>query len=502
MATDSPNSPGSPKPGPGKAPRIHRFAIGVNVLIQILLVAFILAGANYYAFKHFKRWDFSRDQKYALSDQTKQLLQSLAKPLKVYVFFSQDPRLPGGDVLPDIQALLKEYQYAAKGNMDVEFIDPYKNLSRAKELMTQYKFGNENVVIVDYQGHSKLVNAADMAEYDDSGEMTGQPPKLRAFKGEQALTSAILEVSEEKQNKIYLIGGKGGPDLAGNDLSTLKAYLERQNLKPDTITLMNVDKIPGDAKVLMLIGAKYDLTDRELKLLRDYWDKQGRIFIALDPSGATPKLAAFLREAGITPQDDRVLRTMALGPMTGIMRDVSGLFSDSSPVTSRLKGVDTMFMGQTQSLALAQTPLVHTDTLVTAADGYWGETKYQDMESTGVSYDPKEDISAPLTLAASAEKGALPDASVNVDTSRMVVTGNSDFLADAALTEANVDFVLAGLNWLLNRKELIGIAPKAEEQFSLNLTDQQLGRIELLVMVVIPVSVGMLGGLMWVKRRR
>jgi hypothetical protein len=187
--------------------------------------------------------------------------------VKIYVFFSPDPRLPGGEVFPDIEALLKEYQYAGKGKVDVETIDPFKNLSRARELMAQYKFGNENVVVVDYQGHSKLVNASDMAQYDTSGEMYGQEaPKLVGFKGEQALTSAILEVSEEKQNKIYVIAGKGGPDLNGDQLSGFKAYMERQNLKLDTLTLMNVPQIPDDAKALMLIGAKYDLTDRELKL--------------------------------------------------------------------------------------------------------------------------------------------------------------------------------------------------------------------------------------------
>jgi hypothetical protein len=370
--------------------------------------------------------------------------------------------------------------------------------------MTQYKFGNEeNVVVVDYQGHSKLVNTSDMAQYDTSGEMYGQgAPKLVGFKGEQALTSAILEVSEEKQNKIYLIGGKGGPELGGDALSGFKAYMERQNLKLDTLTLMNVPQIPDDAKALMLIGAKYDLTDRELKLLHDYWEKQGRIFIALDPSGTTPKLGGFLHDEGITPQNDRVLRTMAIGPMTGIVRDVAGLFSDSSPVTKRLKGVDTMFMGQTQSLGLSQAAGAHTDPLVTAGEGYWGETKYQDMETTGVSYDPKEDFSAPLTIAASAEKGALPDESVKVDTSRMIVTGNSDFLGNDALNEANVDFVVAGLNWLLNREELIGIPPKAEQQFTLNLTEDQLQRIELLVMLIIPATVAMVGGVVWVQRRR
>ena len=61
-----------------------------------------------------------------------------------------------------------------------------------------------------------------MADYDTSGEMYGQPPKLKGFKGEQAITGAILEVSEEKQNNIYLLGGKGGPELTGPELSELQ----------------------------------------------------------------------------------------------------------------------------------------------------------------------------------------------------------------------------------------------------------------------------------------
>ena len=151
-----------------------------------------------------------------------------------------------------------------------------------------------------------------------------------------------------------------------------------------------------------------------------------------------------------------------------------------------------------------QVPGVHTEPLVTAGEGYWGETKYQDIDTTGVTYDAKSDFSAPLTLAASAEKGALPDASVNVETSRMVVTGNADFLASQALAQAepNLDFALASLNWLLNRTELIGIAPKAEEQFTLSLTDEQMQRIELLVMVIMPAAVAMLGGFVWAQRRR
>jgi len=487
---------------PKKAHGIGRLAIGVNVLVQIAALFFIVLAVNYYGYKHFKRWDYSREHKYELSDETTQLLGSLQKPVKFYLFFSSDPRIPGGDIYQDALALLKEYQYAGKGKVDLEMIDPFKNMSRARELMAQYKFGNENVVVVDYQGHSKLVNATDMAQYDDSGGADGQqPPKLVAFKGEQALTSAIMEVSQAKQSKIYLIGGKGGPELNGDEISVFKAYMERQNIKLDTLTLMNVGEVPDDASALMLIGAKYDLTDRELQLLQGYWDKQGRLFIALNPNANTPKLAGFLKTIGITPQDDRILRTVAVGPMTGIIRDVTAVFSDTSPITKQLRGVETPLMGETQSLSISQAPAVRTDPLITAGEGFWGETKYRDTEN-GVSFDPKTDIMAPLTMAASAEKGAVPDASVDVDTARMIVTGNSDFLGNDALSEPEVDFVVAGLNWILNRKDLIGIPPKAEQQFTLNLTDQQMQRMELLVMVIMPVAVGMVGGFVWAQRRR
>jgi hypothetical protein len=489
---------------PKKAPRINRFAIGLNVLIQLVAVFFILACVNYYGFKHFKRWDFSRDQKYALSEETSQVLAGLQKPVKIYVISSPDPRLQGGEIIPEVDELLKEYQYVARGNLEVEKIDMLRDLGRTRSLMSQYKFGDENVVIVDYGGRSKILNIPDLAQYDDSGEMSGQPPKLIAFNGEQALTSAILDVTEDKQNKVYLIAGKGGPELTSDELSALKTYLDRQNLISAPLTLMNAPSVPDDAKVVMLIGAKYDLTDRELKLLNDYWDKQGRLFIALDPSGNTPKLDGFLRGLGISPQDDRVLRTMPMGPMTAVVRDVEASFSDTSPVTKKLAGVDTIFAGQTQSLAVSTLPDVHTEPLATAAEGYWGETRYQNFESTNGSYDPKVDFAAPLSIAVSAEKGALQDASVNVDTSRLIVTGNADFISTEALTQApaNLDFALDGINWLLNRTQLIGITPKAEEQFTLNLTDQQMQRMELLVLVVMPVVVAMLGAFVWAQRRR
>ena len=55
----------------------------------------------------------------------------------------------------------------------------------------------------------------------------------------------------------------------------------------------------------MIAGPQYDLSDREMKMLRDFWNKDGRILVLVDPAAKTPKLLAFLNELGVKVDDDR-----------------------------------------------------------------------------------------------------------------------------------------------------------------------------------------------------
>jgi ABC-2 type transport system permease protein len=131
------------KSGPKK---IRRVQIGLNVLVQVFLALFLVMMVNSIAFRHYKRWDFSRDQKYALSDKTKRFLQTIKGKVRVTIFFS-----PNNPIASDVQTLLTEYQYAAKGKIDIENIDPERNLSRAKEVLEKYKVvSEESLLVIDY----------------------------------------------------------------------------------------------------------------------------------------------------------------------------------------------------------------------------------------------------------------------------------------------------------------------------------------------------------------
>jgi len=130
--------------------KIGRVRIGFNVLVQVVLILFLMAMVNSFAFKHYARWDFSRDQKYALSDKTKRFLDTLKNKMRITVFFS-----PNTPITADVQNLLTEYQYAGKGKIDVEHIDPERNLSRAKELFDKYKVvTDESLLVLDYDGRN------------------------------------------------------------------------------------------------------------------------------------------------------------------------------------------------------------------------------------------------------------------------------------------------------------------------------------------------------------
>src|SRR5437763_130211 len=316
--------------GPRRPKKIRRIQIGFNVLAQIILILFLAAMVNSIAFKHYQRWDFSRDQKYALSDKTKRFLRTIKGKMRIIVFFS-----PSTPIAADVQTLLTEYQYAAKGKIDIEYIDPERNLSRAKEIFDKYKVvSDESLLVIDYEGRNKTVKASEMAEVDQSGMGFGEGPRVTAFKGEQAITSAMMDLVEGKKNVLgYVLGHKEPPLNEQSPVSILKTFIENENIKFQELNLFEVGEIPADLKALVIAGPQYDFSEREMKLLRDFWGKQGRLFILLDPAAKTPKLNAFLNEAGVKVNDDRLMVFIKTGiEEIAMTRDVQARFVGEGPV--------------------------------------------------------------------------------------------------------------------------------------------------------------------------
>ena len=494
------------QPANAKGLRVGRLEVGFNIIIQLVLVIAGLVMVNWLGNKYYARMDWSRGKNITLSPQTKAVLRSLEKPVQVIVMFANvsEPEA-------DAQSLLREYQIAARGKLTVEEVDPYANLARAKDLQAQYKFGgNENVVIFEYDGRHKFVNSGDLAEMEQMDQMammmSRRQPQMIGFKGEQVFTATLLELTEIKQNKVYFVSGHGEYDGASRDLAGFREFLTRQNLKSETLKLADKDRIPEDASLLAILGPKFDFSERDLKLISEFWEKKGRIFVGTGwTNGRTPNLNEWLSARGVRPQNDAVIRVVSIGNLAGMQPLEAMIVNQGSPITKGLDGVGTEMFGPTQSLDLdrnlEKAAQLQLTGLLVAPKEFWGETEYNPGSTTVPMFDPKKDHVGPLTLGVSVERGGSADPKVKLETSRMVVFGNGDFLTDKGLQvgQASLDLALNSMNWLLNRDNLISIPPKVKEKQSLKLTDAQVSTIRWWVMVLIPLAIAVFGlyHLMW-----
>jgi hypothetical protein len=485
--------------------KIRRIQIGFNVLAQIVLILFLAVAINSIAFKHYQRWDFSRDQKYALSDKTKRFLKGIKGKMRITFFFS-----PNTPITADVQNLLTEYQYAGKGKIDIEHVDPERNFSRAKELFDKYKVvTDESLLVLDYEGRNKTVKASEMADIDQSEMAFGEGPRVTAFKGEQAITTAMMDLVEGKKNTLgYVVGHKEPPLSENSAISILKTFIENENIRFQELNLFNLDAIPSELKTILIVGPQYDLSDREMKLLRDFWDKQGRILLLLDPSAKTPRLDGFLNELGVKVNDDRLMVFLRTGiEEVALTRDVQAHFLGGSPITKRLVDVRALFFGGTSSLTLepdrVRTANIRIDPLIQAEKGYFAETDYNTDDQTKLQAAAKLNSNTTLTVGAAVEKGASADERVQVNSARLVVVSNAAFVQDNAITQDQqaLDFISGSVNWLLSREQLIGIAPKISKPLVFTLTEDSLRSLRWIILVFMPLIPAVIGAVVWWQRR-
>ncbi|HEV2842964.1 MAG TPA: GldG family protein [Chthoniobacterales bacterium] len=500
-----------------KPQEIHRVRIGLNVLVQVAIVLVLALMVNYLGFEHYRRWDLTRDQKFALSDKTKRFLQSMKGKARITVLFlSNDP------IASDVQGMLTEFQYAAKKKLDVEHINLERNPTRAKELFNKYKVvTGENLLIIDYEGRNKTVKASEMAEIDPGQPMFGDPPKVVAFKGEQALTSALMELVEGTKNTLgYVVGHKEPsiaeapppnpmtPETKTSPIRVLKTFIENENVKFQELNLFEVGVIPPELKAVMIAGPQYDFSDREMELLRAFWEKQGRILLLLDPAAKTPKLHAFLQELDVKVNDDRLLAWAKTGIQeVALVRDVQAVFLGENPITKRLADARSIFPGGVSSLTLeperVRVANIRLQPLVRAEKGYWAETDYNSDDQAKFQANALENGEALHTIAASIEKGGSGDERVQTNSSRMVLVANSMFIEDSVISQGQqpLDFISGCVNWLLNREQLIGIAPKIPQTLTFSLDEDALRNLRWMVLVIMPLIPAVVGFAVWWRRR-
>jgi len=293
-----------PEPSsPAVASLPKRWGIGLNVALQVILVLAIFFGVNRLSYRYHTRWDLSPQQSYTLSSATMNYLGKLSKDVFIANVFARDSK-----VFPDVQALLEEYRINGRGRVKLRSIDPLRDIERAEALKAETGLAlDQNGIVIRVGNRTRFIREEEMV-IRDTGTETSRP--IKEFRGEDAVTSALINVIEGDGRKFYLIVGKGSRTEAAltDAMMALGELGRQQNFQLMPLNLAEINKVPEDADGLLLVGIRYDLSEREISMLKAYWEgKRAGLLVMLDPAGETSRLHAFLGLNGVTPREDRVL---------------------------------------------------------------------------------------------------------------------------------------------------------------------------------------------------
>lgn len=470
----------------------------------ILLAAALLVGVNYISARHWKRGDWTKTHLYSLSETTKKILSGIKKPVRVTVFMTGEGRL-----FQPIKELLSRYQ-ALSPKIEVEYLDPRRNPARAEALVKEFGI-RQNTVVFRSGDRKKYVEEDKLADFDFASAGMGGAPGVKAFKGEEAFTSAILAVTEERQAHVYFSKGHGEAPLdsgeRGRGYADAKQLLERDNMIVGTYDALGKDTLPQDADVIVIAGPRTVFLEPEAGALERHLAAGGHLLLLLDPvlpgpgaPAADLGLGNMLGKYGIKLGDDLVVDPANALPMMGAETVLANRYG-SHPIVRSLsaEGLPVIFP-VARSVTKAEKPpegISETMLVETSPEG-WGETNLKQLDA-GIKKEAG-DTAGPVSLALAV--GPADEKKTEPRAPRFVTIGNSRFAANGTLGNgANGILFASAIHWLAGSEKQIGIAPKTPEQASLSLTDGQVRRIGLASVVGLPGFAVLLGLWVWYRRR-
>ena len=479
---------------------------------SILLVVAIVVALNYVLARQNQRWDLTAGGQYSLSDQTRQVLDTLAAPVRILVF-AREPDFPR------FQDRLEGYTYQSS-RVTIDYIDA----DRQPMLARQYDVQTYGTIVFEYE---------DRVERVDSD-------------AEQDLTNALIKVVEGAQQTVYFLEGHGEKTHADSNrdgYSTVSAALELDNFEVDSLVLAQQGAIPDDATVVVAAGPQTDLLPGEIDALGAYLDRGGKLLLLLDPpvTGDEPApegLLGLVRAWGIEVGTDVVVDASGVGQLFGADASVPVAANyPFHPITERFNLLTAYPLARSVSAAAGRPDGRIAQSFIETGPQSWQEADIDSLVTGQVELDEESGdrpgpvaigmtVSAPAPAPADAgdgagEAGAEDDADEGSPAdapddesdpeggddpappeTRLAVIGDSDFASNAVVgIQGNRDMFLNTVNWLAQQENLISIRAREPEDRRLTLTASAQRRIFWLSVLLLPAAILGVGVYTWMSRR-
>ncbi|CAA6677395.1 MULTISPECIES: GldG family protein [unclassified Lentimonas] len=474
-----------------------------NRLVQIILSLSLIIALNFISANYFKRIDLTKTGAYTLAPESMAYIRQLTEPVEIIVTIPKESDESALEIIrDDLNKLLREYEFAGmrdgKSYISVEFVDIYRQRKRAQELATNYNLTKENAIIIASGDKVREISQVGLYEYDNGKE--------RGFRGEQIFTSAILDVSTKKPQKIYFLVGHGEMRLDDVDalrgLSQLESFLRERSFELATLDLAVEENVPEDASLIVVPSPQASLQPEEVEKLRRYMsDRNGRMIALIDP-GRLHGMTELFYDWGVLTEDTVVIDTgtdyRAQGGDLIIRR-----FADH-PITKLLIDYQiTALFGLPRSVRIDPASVndsrLQVYQLIGTSENSWAERDYRTQNPA--VYDEKRDQIGPVSIATVSSRSSGTELGITIPGGRMIVFGNSDFIANNRLRAfGNHTLFINSINWTLDRTSLLNIPTRKLESHQIVMSESDLQRM-LTYFAGIPAIAAVLGLFVFLIRR-
>jgi ABC-type uncharacterized transport system involved in gliding motility auxiliary subunit len=476
----------------------RRWSIKLSIALSTLAVLALVLMANYLGTGYPKRFQWSGSSRIELSPQTIRVLQSVTNPVEVTIFFNKKGE---EELYTLVSSLLKEYSYV-NPNVRVESIDYTRNIGAADRILRKYNLAgtlkDKNFIVFSNEGRPKVVFANELSDYQVKEIRNGQAEFRRAgFRGEMLFSAALFSVTFPHQPKAYFVYGHGehSPENMTGDVGYGKfasILKDQNNVAWETLSLLTQD-VPPDCQLLIIAGpSKGQFLATELDRIDHYLRQGGRLLVLMN---------------NIRDGNSHIERLLA---RWGIWVENNEIEDRANSPTGSDMLINNFSMGHEISKPLALEDMSLWMVLPRAVMELEGRSpsadapRVQVLAVTGENAVDNLNRRGNFSIIVAAEQGKVPGVTTERGPTRIVVVGDSRSLDNRHIESVgNHYFANLTVNWLLDRPQMLlaGLGPKPLREYQFLMTSRQMTTLQWVFLAVVPGTVIMFGGFVWLRRR-
>lgn len=460
------------------------FALAAAFLLNVV---FVTLGSRYSL-----SYDLTANAAYQIGDDTKRVLDGLDQEVTLFVL-ANDKSFSGNAYFTQAQRILEQYpQYSSE--IKLQYVDYTADPTFAAQYPDlTLKDGD---ILVKSETGLKQLPLASLFNYTYTEDKT---LTIESSRAEEALTSAIVNVTAEDPVRVAL--------LTGNDVFTdTDAFLSILSDNNFEVSSANMVTDPlDDYDILVLLAPAVDLSTDVLAKFDGFLYNNGSygktlLYAADVTQPATPNIDAYLREWGVAVGDGAVFETN---------KDRAYSYQPYYPLAAYTNADYAAKLKDSKNPVLL--PLSRPLSLVfTYKDNRTVDTLLNFYETAGVRPSAADDS---FTASMATEWGPMPaltltswviqqgEGSVQ---SNVIVSASSNLFSANGMANTslnNASYIVSLFNTLTNRESTVSIEAKSLAGNTLGLTTGTASALGIVLCAIVPLGILGAGVAIWLLRR-